>query len=65
MSETEIINLVDRRGGLFKTFDEGLRPEVASGALKPILEDAFTAYQDFKNCISVFYDYAENCSFEE
>lgn len=65
MTETEIINLVDRRNGLFQAFEEGLRPEHSSGALRPVLEDAFTAYKDFKKSVSVFYDYAENCSFEE
>lgn len=65
MSETQIINLIDRRGGVAKAFDEGLRPYHASGALKPILEDAYDAYLVLKSKESTFYDYAESCGFEE
>lgn len=66
MTEIEIINYVDRYGGIENAFYNGLRPDdVNVGALKPILEDAYSAYQSFKDSVSTFYDYAENCSFEE
>lgn len=66
MTEVEAINFVDRCGGLEKAFEKGLRPdELNAGALRPILEDAYFASQAFFKSVSTFYDYAENCSFEE
>ncbi len=65
VSETQVINLIDRCGGVANAFDKGLRPCHASGALKPILDDAYDAYLVLKSRESVFYQYAENCGFEE
>ena len=66
MTEIEIINYVDRYGSVENAFHNGLRPDAAdAGALRPILEDAYSAMRKLEDCISTFYDYAENCSFEE
>lgn len=66
MTEIEIINYVDRYGGVENAFRNGLRPDAADvGALRPILEDAYSAMRKFEDSVSTFYDYAENCSFEE
>ncbi len=66
MTEIEIINYVDKYGGIKNAFCNGLRPEAAdAGALRPILEDAYSAFRRFEDSVSTFYDYAENCSFEE
>ncbi len=66
MDAVKTINYVDSRGGLSNAFFEGFRPlEVDEGPLRAIVEDAFDAYAKYAQCVSTFYAYAENCSFEE
>lgn len=66
MNAVKTINYVDSSGGLSNAFFAGFAPaEVDEGPLRAIVEEAFDAYTKYAQCVSAFYAYAENCSFEE